>query len=88
MEEKIVAMWDEVKGVMSAIELDVLKNARGTAAAGVRARKGLRTLKAKVAGLVKVTVELDKQRKASRAEVRAAKKAATPKVAKAAKPTK
>ena len=61
MEEKIVAMWDEVKGVMSAIELDVLKNARGTAAAGVRARKGLRTLKAKVAGLVKVTVELDKQ---------------------------
>jgi hypothetical protein len=74
MEEKIVAMWEEVKGVMTAIELDVLKNARGTAAAGVRARKGLRTLKAKVAGLVKVTVELDKQRKAVRAEARAAKK--------------
>lgn len=76
MEEKIVAMWDELKGVMSAIELDVLKNARGTAAAGVRARKGLRTLKAKVADLVKITVELDKQRKATRAETRAAKKAA------------
>lgn len=75
MEEKIVAMWDELKGVMSAIELDVLKNARGTAAAGVRARKGLRTLKAKVAGLVKVTVELDKERKATRAKTRAEKKA-------------
>ena len=74
MEDKIVSMWDELKTVLASVELDVLKNARGTAAAGVRARKGLRTLKANVAGLIKVTVELDKQRKAARAAARTAKK--------------
>jgi len=35
------------------------------AAAGVRARKGLRDLKAKAADLVKTTVERDKAAKAS-----------------------
>jgi hypothetical protein len=62
-DNQVLAKWNEIKEVMSSIELDVAKNARGTAAAGVRARKGLRTLKIKATELVKLTVELDKVKK-------------------------
>jgi hypothetical protein len=41
----------------------VNKNANGNASAGVRARKGLRTLKLKAAELTKVTIEAEKTRK-------------------------
>lgn len=76
-ENKVQAKWNEVKAVVESLELDVVKNANGTAAAGTRARKGLRTLKAKASELVKLTLETDK-----------AKKAAKPKKEKAAKPAK
>ena len=39
----------------------MLKNANGTAAAGVRARKGLRQLQTKSKELVKLTIEIDKK---------------------------
>ncbi len=58
--------WDELKAVVEALELDVLKNARGVAAAGVRCRKGLRDLKNRAAELVKLTVEQDKAKKAAK----------------------
>jgi len=64
----VIAKWTELKGIVEQLELDVVKNAKGVAAAGVRARKGLRELKAKVAELVKTTVELDKAKRASKPE--------------------
>jgi hypothetical protein len=62
----VVAKWNEIKEVVSALEFDVVKNANGTAAAGVRARKGLRDLKTKVVELIKLTVALDKALKAEK----------------------
>ncbi len=61
--ENVVAKWEELKASVTELELDVLKNAKGNNAAGVRVRKGLRALKAKASELVKLTVDLDKTRK-------------------------
>lgn len=65
-DNQVIAKWSELKDLVASLELDVVKNAKGTAAAGVRARKGLRDLKAKVADLVKTTVELDKAKRAAK----------------------
>lgn len=65
-ENVIEKKWLELKTLVETIEIDVLKNARGVTAAGVRARKGLRLLKATTADLVKTTVELDKKKKQSK----------------------
>lgn len=62
----VVEMWTEFKALVETLDFDVVKNARGVAAAGVRARKGLRELKTKAAALVKLTVELDKAKKAEK----------------------
>lgn len=59
----ILETWDEIKGIMNELELHIVKNARGVAAAGVRARKGLREIKKKASYLVKLTVEMDKSKK-------------------------
>jgi hypothetical protein len=61
----VLAKWNELKALVEGLELDVTKNARGVSAAGVRARKGLRTLKAKASELVKLSVELGKTKKDS-----------------------
>jgi hypothetical protein len=58
----VLAKWQEIKTIVESLELDAVKNSRGTAAAGVRLRKGLRTMKAKAGELVKLTVELDKKK--------------------------
>lgn len=65
-DNQVIAKWTELKQIVEALELDVVKNAKGVAAAGVRARKGLRDLKAKAAELVKTTVELDKAKRADK----------------------
>jgi len=65
-DNKVIAKWTELKAVIDGLEYDIAKNARGVAAAGVRSRKGLRTLKLKAAELVKLTVVLDKDKRASR----------------------
>lgn len=65
-ENQVLAKWNEVKSLVDALELDIVKNSSGVAAAGVRARKGLRDLKSKVADLVKTTVELDKLNKTNK----------------------
>lgn len=62
----VIDKWTEFKALVNELELDVVKNARGTAAAGVRARKGLRELKQRAAELVKTTVELDKSKKVTK----------------------
>jgi hypothetical protein len=59
----IVAKWNELKTLVESLEADVAKNAKGVAAAGVRARKGLRLLQAKSKELVKLTLETDKSEK-------------------------
>ncbi len=59
----ILETWDEIKTIMNELELHIVKNARGVAAAGVRARKGLREIKKKASYLVKLTVEMDKTKK-------------------------
>lgn len=59
----VIEKWSALKSLVELLELDVVKNARGVAAAGVRARKGLRELKGLAAELVKKTVELDKASK-------------------------
>jgi len=59
----VLNKWNELKSLVEALEHDVVKNANGTAAAGVRARKGLRLLQAKSKELVKLTIDLDKSEK-------------------------
>ena len=56
----IVSKWNELKALVEALEADVAKNAKGVAAAGVRARKGLRQLQSKSKELVKLMIETDK----------------------------
>lgn len=56
----IVSKWNELKALVEALEADVAKNAKGVAAAGVRARKGLRQLQTSAKELVKLTLEADK----------------------------
>lgn len=62
-ENVVLEKWAEIKALVESLELDLQKNARGVAAAGVRVRKGLRDLKTRAADLVKTTVELDKTKK-------------------------
>jgi len=59
----IVTKWNELKILVESIELDVHKNADGNASAGVRARKGLRTIKAEAATLVRLMIEEEKTKK-------------------------
>lgn len=62
----ILDKWNELKTLVESLEVDVTKNAKGVAAAGVRARKGLRTLQATAKSLVKLTIETEKADKDSK----------------------
>lgn len=59
----VLAKWTELKSLVEALEVDVAKNAKGVAAAGVRTRKGLRQLQTSAKELVKLTLETDKAEK-------------------------
>jgi len=61
--DNVLAKWNELKTLVEALEVDVAKNARGVAAAGVRVRKGLRQLASSSKELVKLTLESDKSKK-------------------------
>lgn len=63
----IVSKWNELKTLVESLEADVAKNAKGVAAAGVRARKGLRQLQANAKELVKLTLDTDKSDKEKKA---------------------
>jgi len=67
----VLDQWSDLKETVVAAELDVVKNAKGSAAAGVRARKALREVCKKARELVHLSIALDKSR-------RAASKAAAP----------
>jgi peptidoglycan hydrolase CwlO-like protein len=62
----ILSKWTELKALVEALEVDVAKNAKGVAAAGVRTRKGLRQLQSSAKELVKLTLETDKANKGSK----------------------
>ncbi len=49
----VESKWEEIKTLVANLETDVVKNANGNAAAGTRARKGLRTIKQNASDLVK-----------------------------------
>ena len=66
MSNSVQDKWLEIKTLIESIELDVHKNAGGNASAGVRARKGLRLLKNYASELVKMTIDLDKERKGTK----------------------
>ena len=61
----ILEAWSEVKALVECAEVDVVKNAGGNSAAGVRARRALRLLKNRSADLVKLTISEEKGRKDS-----------------------
>jgi len=66
MANPIINKWDEMKVLTESLDLDVHKHAGGNASAGVRARRGLRLLKNEVAELIKLSIQVDKERKASK----------------------
>ena len=66
MSNNILDKWDEIKILIESLELDVRKNAGGNNSAGIRARRGLRTLKKEAADLVKLTIESEKDRKSKK----------------------
>jgi hypothetical protein len=61
----VLLKWSELKALVESLELDVAKNAKGVAAAGVRVRKGLRQLQTSAKDLVKTTLDLDKSKSES-----------------------
>lgn len=62
MSTNLLDNWNEIKVLVESLEVDVAKHANGNASAGVRARKGLRVLKARVGDLVKVSVAAGKDK--------------------------
>ena len=56
MTNNVLNKWNELKLLVESMEEDVQKNASGNKAAGTRARKGLRALKASAAELVRLTL--------------------------------
>lgn len=59
----ILSKWNELKSLLEVLEHDVNKNVRGVAAAGIRVRKGLRSVQASTKELIKLTLEADKSKK-------------------------
>ena len=58
--EKIQKQYEELKELLTSIEVDLLKNLqKGNKAAGTRARKALREVKKEAAAIVKAMIALD-----------------------------
>ena len=66
LDQELLAKWNDVKALLTELEQDVSKSAKGVKAAGVRVRRGLRTLKSKASDLVKYSVNKDKSEKAAK----------------------
>ena len=64
--DDILTQWEKIRVLIESVDLDVRKNARGNAAAGGRARKGLRSLKNRSTDLIKATITEEKRRKSER----------------------
>ena len=62
MSEDLLDMWNEIKVLVESTDSDINKHARGNATAGVRSRKGLRLLKAKMYYIVKLSIAVSKEK--------------------------
>lgn len=63
----VLAGWEAVKAALAALEEDVAKNlVKGNASAGVRSRKGLRSLRGQLTAIVKQSMEVAKAKKAEK----------------------
>ena len=63
--DAILEAWNKVKVLVDSMDIDIHKNASGNVSAGVRSRRGLRSLKKEAAALIKSMVEVEKSRKAA-----------------------
>jgi hypothetical protein len=61
MNDNLVESFEELKTLVESLQIDIVKNASGNKSAGVRARKGLRSLKKLASELVKTSLTSDKQ---------------------------
>lgn len=68
MTEDMARIWSEIRELVDTVSVDIRKNIAGNASAGVRARKGLRTLKAKSSELTKLSLAIGKLRKEDSSE--------------------
>lgn len=59
----LLEQWNEIKLLMESLDVDVTKNVKGNSSAGVRARRGLRLLKAKLNEFSKLTIQEEKKKK-------------------------
>lgn len=60
MDEKLLAKWQEIKTLIEEMELDVIKNAKGNASAGIRSRKALRHMKSLLGEQIKLSLAVNK----------------------------
>lgn len=74
----LLSLWEELKALVESVEQDVVKSSRGVAAAGVRTRRGLRTLKAKATEVIKLTISNEKEKKSSQAPAEPVKSTTAP----------
>lgn len=58
-DNEVMNIWQTLKVTVETLELDVVKNAYGNNAAGVRARKGLREVKYLAHRLIVLTRDID-----------------------------
>jgi hypothetical protein len=65
-EDNTYVKWSEVRAMMEQLDDDIAKNARGTAAAGVRARKGLRDMRKRISVIIKQMVVQDKEKRVAK----------------------
>ena len=68
MNQNVIEAWTAIKLAVTELDVDVVKNAKGNASAGIRARKGLRALRDKLSELVKTTLNEEKSAKEDAAE--------------------
>ena len=62
----IISRWLEIRKLIDALELDIIKSAKGFHAPGVRARHRLRTLKENSHELILMLLEFDVIKRAQR----------------------
>jgi len=60
MNSNLMDQFEELKVLVESLQRDVVKNSQGNKSAGVRARKGLRTVKRLASDIVKSSLESDK----------------------------
>ena len=74
MSDRVLELWTELKAGVDSLEKDVHKNSgKSNVSAGVRVRKGLRTLRKHASMLLKETLASDKSTVAQRRARRPAK---------------